>query len=481
LILPSIRKISENTIFLFTGQFLGLAFSLLSYVLLARYLTETRFGTFSYALVIVGFFALIPDFGMKPIQMREIARAERQSEIIDVVFSLKIFLSIIAILAVNIFSILFYKDPFLRTTILILSLTILISSKTNSIRSLLESAFNVHFDSKYVVYSQIIDYSIQLIVIVILMLFKREYLTIITGYVLSNFCGLIFMLVIYYNKHDKITFKINFKKYMWIMVESFPLFVYLISIMCLDRFDILVIGYLGGEDKVGLYASAFRLVTPMIFIPYAITYSLYPLLSSKKHEVDIEKLFIFGLDVLMIFGLVLSVLSVTIGNELFKVLFGKTYESAAQIFQLLTLGQLSYFIVFYLIDFHNSQDRQKICVKTILITLMIAVPIQIILIRQYSLMGAGVSKVILYYINLIVITVISKKTLTNTSNKILAKYTKWIGGTLLAAVIIIKIELPLMPRIFLLVGFLFVTFNTKLFKNTLKKANQLWTNENKFH
>jgi O-antigen/teichoic acid export membrane protein len=456
---------------------LGLAFSLFSYVLLARYLTETRFGTFSYALVIVGFFALIPDFGTKPIQMREIARAEKQSEIIDVIFSLKIFLSIIAVIAVNLFSVLFFQDPFLRTTILILSLTILIASKTNSIRSPLESAFNVHFDSKYVVVSQIIDYSIQLIVLVILMILKMDYLTIITGYVLSNFGGLIFMLIIYFKRHNKITVKINFNKYIWVMVESFPLFMYLALIMCLDRFDVLVIGYFGGEDKVGLYASAFRLVTPMIFIPYAITYSLYPILSSRKHEVDIDKLFIFGLDVLMIFGLVLSVFSATIGNELFKLLYGNTYESAAQIFQLLTLGQLSYFMVFYLIDFHNSQDRQKISVKTILITLMVSIPIQIVLIRQYGLMGAAFSKVLLYYINLIVMTVISKKSLTSTSNKILGQYTKSIGIVLIAAVIIIKIELTLLPRIFLLGGSLLVLSTTKIFKNTLKKANQMWANE----
>ena len=68
------RKIFKNSSIVLFGQAFSLLANLAVTVMMARYLGEAGFGIFSYGLVFASFFALIADFGMKPIIVWELAR-----------------------------------------------------------------------------------------------------------------------------------------------------------------------------------------------------------------------------------------------------------------------------------------------------------------------------------------------------------------------------------------------------------------------
>lgn len=395
--IPSLSKrIAKNTVIVLVGQALSLLANLAVTIMLARHLGGAGFGKFSYALVFVSFFALIADFGMKPILVRELARQpERRAEIFGNAFLIKAALNLLAMLATVIAIAFLDFEAETKTVLFILTAVILLSAKLSTFRILFEALFQAQLRVDVPILCQALDAVLLVLSTWALIHNQASLATLTLAYVLSNLPG--FVLTIAWSwRLLKPNLHFNPKLCRALLRESLPIFFYAILMACYDRIDVILLKTLQGENSVGLYASAFRLVSPLNFIPLALVTSLFPLMSqySVGSAESLGKTYMLGIKVLAVISLPLALLATILGEQIFAVLYKPSFAPAAGAFALLMCAQVLVFWNFFLADFNTSNDRQKINFWVALLMCVMNVSLNFWLIPQWDSLGASAAKLL---------------------------------------------------------------------------------------
>lgn len=457
-------KVARNAVFVLLGRVAVLGLNMVTIVILARAWGEEMFGIFSYALVLVGFFALLPDFGMQPVLIREMARRRSQAgEIVGLALLSKAILAAFSLLLMIGCMMTLFHDPRLRVAIAWLGLTILISAKLNTLRIALEGVFYADMDMGLPVVLQLLDNVLQVVLVGALVLCRAAPAQVIAAYALSNLPGLV-LTVSYALKRVRPVFRLEPRAVTWLFKESVPLFLYLGLTMLYERIDVLFLNALWGEGAVGIYSTAFRFTAPLGFVPFAVATALYPIMAKAAGAED-DKLgvaFSMGLKVLLLIGLVLGVAVTIVGKPLFVLFFGERFAAAALPFQLLLWGQCFTFLTFFMVDFNNSRNRQARNTLFVTAMLALAVPVQWWFISRLSVLGASWAKLALNAAGFAVLYGLSREALTAGQAKVargaalaLAAFVavaviKWLRGgpEVLFAVVLIALLLVSMHRLF---------------------------------
>jgi O-antigen/teichoic acid export membrane protein len=433
-------------------------------VILARAWGEEMFGIFSYALVLVGFFGLLPDFGMQPVLIREMARRRAEAgEIIGLALLSKAALAVLSLLLMFGTALLLYHDPRMRLAIAWLSLTVFISAKLNTLSVALEGVFYADMDMGLPVVFQLVDNLLQVGLVGALIVLGATPAQVIAGYVLSNLAGLV-LTVVYVLKRVHPVFRVDRIALRWLLKESLPLFVYLGLTMFYERIDVLFLNPLWGEAAVGIYSTAFRFTAPLGFVPFAVATALYPVMARAARAED-EKLglaFSMGIKVLLLLGLLLGVAVTIAGRPLFLFLFGQRFAAAALPFQLLLWSQCFTFLTFFIVDFNNSRNRQARNTLFVLCMLLAAVPLQWWLISRFGVVGASWAKLVLNAAGLAVLFQLSKEGFTVEQARVASRAAgvlagfvaiatvKWLGGgpDVLFALVLLALLVVVLRRLF---------------------------------
>ena len=78
----SLQKIAKGTGIIFIGTIIGMLLGFVSRVIIVRYITQSEYGIFSLALVLLNIFAMISTLGLQSGVTRQIAyfRGKKDSE-----------------------------------------------------------------------------------------------------------------------------------------------------------------------------------------------------------------------------------------------------------------------------------------------------------------------------------------------------------------------------------------------------------------
>lgn len=388
------QQVAKNTALMMFGQIAALMANLGVTVLLARYLGESSFGLFSYALVFVSFFAILADFGMKPILVREMAQHPEQTAIIlGNVLIIKLVLGLIAVILVVSAAFVLKIPAELQLVIVLLAANILFSSKSYTFRIVFESLFHVRQQMEKPILWQTLDAITLILVIAAMVLSQASLPALAAAYVLSNLPG--FVLTI------RGAYKIVKPKIVWVqklnhmlLRESFPLFLYAMVMTLYDRLDVILLEAMKAQEDVGLYAAAFRLVSPLNFVPMAVVTTLYPLMS-KYGVTSSEKLnrtFSSGMKILFVIIVPLAVGATFFSDTIFSLLYTAAYQQAAPVFGILMWAEVFVFLNFFIADFNNSGGRQTLNLKAATFMCAANLGLNLLMIPRWNITGASMAK-----------------------------------------------------------------------------------------
>lgn len=389
------QRVARNTLVLFLGQALSLLANLAVNIVLARYLGEDQFGAFSYALVLISFFALLADFGMKPILVRELARRPQESAtILGNAFLLKIIFMSLALVLVLLVPLLIGFSSDLRTLVWILGGNLLLSAKLITVRIVWESVFHVHLRMEIPVLFQTLDALLLIVVIMIAISFNAMVQTLALVYVCCNLPGFV-LTCIWSNKIVQPRMRWERDLVTMFLRESWPIALYLVFMAFYDRLDVLLLESMKGRSEVGLYAAAFRLVSPLNFIPLALATSLFPVMSkfSSSSSDKLRQTYITAIKILSTLGLLLALVASFFAEHIFAWLYPVSFAPAAKAFAYLMWAQALGFLNFYLVDFNASVNRQNLNLRAAFIMAAVNLGIDLLLIPQWGLMGASLAKI----------------------------------------------------------------------------------------
>ncbi|WP_281752642.1 flippase [Thermodesulfomicrobium sp. WS] len=328
---PDFRRYAVNTNWLFAEKVLRMILGFFVGVLVARYLGPERYGLFSYAQSFVALFTPIASLGLDNIVVRELVKEEsRRDELLGTAFWLKIIgavtLLILLSIAVNLTS----NDTDTNTLVFIIALGTIFQSF-----NVIDMYFQSKVMGKYITYANAVALMISSATKVSLILFEAPLIAFVWTVVFDGFLlaiGYVWFYTCNYVKLSIRNWRFNLNTARAILKDALPLMLGGFSFVVFSNIDSVMIKEIIGDFGVGVYNSAYRLVTLWYFLPGLVLYSLMPWLVKKHQNL---KLFydalLFVSTLLVWLAIAIFFIYVSLGEVIIQMVYSERYADAAQL------------------------------------------------------------------------------------------------------------------------------------------------------
>ncbi len=388
--MTKISNIAKNTSYLTFALVLQKIISLSYFTLLARYLGPIDLGKYYFAISFTTIFAIFIDLGFANVLTREIAKNQaKASQWLGNVLTLKIPLTLISVAAVFIFINSIDHSPLVTLLVYISCISMVLDSFTTTFFSVVRGFHNLKYES-------ITSVVFQLIVLIFgygSLLLGGSLLLVMAALALASLYNFIYSIIIL-RKKIKVEIKLLYQKPLMrkILIISWPFAVYAIFQRLYTYLDSVLLSILAGDEQVGLYQVAFKIIFALQFLPLAFTASLYPAMSSywQDNREQLVVSFRRALNYLIIVALPIIVGVVVLADKII-LLFKSGFTGAILPLQISIVALFFIFINFPIGSLLNACDRQRRNTFNMGIVTVLSVVINIILIPRWQAVGASIT------------------------------------------------------------------------------------------
>ena len=401
----SLQKIAKGTGIVFIGTIIGMLLGFVSRIIVVRCITQTEYGIFSLALVLLSIFATISTLGLSDGTARQIAFYRGKDNTLKIkgvmLSSLQIalitgvLLSLVLFFTSNLISTNVFHSPELSSPLKIFSIAIpffvLINIFISIFRGFDRVEPNVYFQN-------IFRSVIYILFLVGAILLGLSFIGVIYAYLASIMLTCIAFAAYAAKKlptsvkGEKNTKVDSLRKEM--LFFSLPLLAVSMFGMIMQWTDTLMLGYFKTPDVVGLYNAALPLanlipvvLTSMVFLYIPIVSQLYSqnLMSEIRRNYAILTKWMFALTLplfLIIFLFPETVLSI---------LFGSRYIQAGLALQILAFGMLIHTFLGPTAATLTIAGKTRFLMWTTLIGAIMNITLNIFLIPPLGITGAAIA------------------------------------------------------------------------------------------
>ena len=382
----------KNTFWLSAIEFLSKILLFVVIVGLVRYWGASEFGAFNLAFAYVAIFMILADFGLSTITTREVAKHRDLSEkYLSNLIGLKLFLSLVigVLFAV---SFLFFNKP----VSIQLLVAVLVYSLIQSFQTLFISIFQAWEKMEMVFINRMLYYVGVLITALLVIKNNGSAIDLVFGYGLSTI--MVIILGVWQLHLLKIKIKVAFDFEFWkeIIKESLPLLGMTAAMVVYANNDTLLIGRYLGNNEVGWYQTAFKILFAFQSIN-VINYVVFPRLTVLFHidKGDTAKKLIKMVLALSLLGLLPLAMVITWQKELImKLIYGEAFVVSAGVMSLLVWsGVINYFRVF-VGNLLVIKKKQNMVFWSVLVGTLINLAINYFLIPKNGFIQGGWSLII---------------------------------------------------------------------------------------
>jgi O-antigen/teichoic acid export membrane protein len=219
---------------------------------------------------------------------------------------------------------------------------------------------------------------------------------VIAAYIAGKALGFLVAAIVYARNFS--TPRLSLDRDFWktALARGFPLFISSQLWIFLSQIDVITLSKMSTMNSIGIYTAATVLLTKLTVIPQSIASSVYPTISSLQNSPDdtgkalCRKVFFF----ILLVGLPAAIGIDIISYQVINLIYGARYAESARILQIVVW-------VFPLIGFQLvsvsvlfATNNQNKVVKVYAASLVLAVVLQIFLIRSFDILGAAVGLVL---------------------------------------------------------------------------------------
>lgn len=424
------RKILSNTIAQLVGKFVVAILGLVVVKIGTSYLSVEGYGEYVLIYEFLAFFGIAADLGLFTIAVREMSQDESKIEkIIGNVLSLRTILVFVtmAVAIASIFLIPKYAGSRIPIGVAIASITVFLTILNGTITSVLQAKLKMQQASLTTVLGKII--SVAFMVYVVFYGFKDDtengfYMLIFAGN-LGNFV-MLWATHHYVRKITPLVYRFDLDIWKEVLIKSLPYGIALILNTVYFRIDSILISYIRGQEEVGIYGVAMKMLENFAIIPLYFMNSVLPVLTkSLKEKSDRYKEiisysfdFLASLSIPMVVGGVVLAYPIifVVSTPAFLSRLPEGFFGSDVAFQILIFALLFQFInvlfAFILIAINKQSKLLYIngaCVMFNLITNFIFIP-------EYGFRGAAVTSVLSELFILIITYSVARKYLKFTIN-----------------------------------------------------------------
>ena len=397
--MSTVQTIAKNSIVLLIGQTTSYIGGFFYIIYIARSLGPSGFGVLSFAIAFAGVFAVFGDIGLQQLSVREIARKKSLApKYLANISLLKIPLAILtfSLIALSI-NLMGYPHDTVMVVYLVGLAVILVAFAL-----VYYSVFQAFEKMEYQSIGQLLNVTVMLGGVFIAIKYNFSVVGFAYLYLLASIIVLIYCLVVMRIKFPTLikggAGPLEFDRSFWLQTIRQALPFGLIAFLAGNYFyiDSVILSVVKGNEAVGWYNAAYKIVLALVFIPATFFTAIFPVMSklSKSSLKSLKLIYERSLKYMLILSIPIGVGITLLASRIILQVFGAEYAASAIVLQILVWNTVLIYI-FSAFDFLlYSIDRQATVAKVMAITLSLNVILNIILIPAYSYVGASIAAVL---------------------------------------------------------------------------------------
>ncbi len=389
----TIQRIAKNIGVLFGAQVIGYILAFLYTIYIARFLGADGFGILSFALSFTAIIGILADLGLSTLLVRELARDKSlTNKFIGNITLMKLILAVFTFgMMALIINLLNYPQQIIQVVYFI-GLSVILSSFSQ----MFYSVFQAYEKMEYQSIGNILNN---------LLIFAGIFLGIALGfdviefsvvYFISSLIVVIYSLIICLWKF--VPPSVKFEPSFWtiIIIPAIPLSLVALSSTIYFRIDTVLLSLFQGEAAVGWYNASYKLIELLLFVPSVYTVAIFPVLSNyySSSKENLELIYTKSYKYLFIVGIPIATTITVLAPEIILLLYQSGYTES-----ILTLQILIWSIPLMFLSYTNawifiSINKQNLLLKLTFVMMVANIILNLILIPQYSYLGAALATVI---------------------------------------------------------------------------------------
>ena len=400
----SLQKIAKGTGIIFIGTIIGMLLGFIGRIILVRFTTQTEYGIYCLALVVIGIFVTISTLGLSEGSTRYIAYFRGKNEegkvkgvissSIKIVIIASISLAVISFFVSDFISTNIFHAPELSTPLKIFSIAIPFTVLINVFIAIFRGFDRV---DAQVYFNNILRPILYLLFLIAVVLFGLSFLGVVYACVLSIAVTCV-VFVIYVMKKSPLSIRSGSSVINPMTKEllffSVPLLAVSMLMMIMSWTDTLMLGYFKTPDVVGVYNTALPLASLLSMSVSSMTFIYVPIISqlySKNLIDELRKCYIILTKWIFLLTLPIFFVLFLFPDVVLNLLFGSRYVGAAVALQVLAFG---FFLNISLGLSYNTLlvlGKNKFLMWTFVISAIINIILNMILIPPMGIIGASIA------------------------------------------------------------------------------------------
>jgi len=401
-----VQRIAKNAAALYMAKVTNVLLNLLYMMHIARYLGAEGFGILSFGLAFTGLFGVFTDMGLFLLTVREIARARHLAS--KYFLNLSIIKIILGGMTLGLIGLVINILGYPKITVMVVYILAL-SVALSAVNKMFYSIFQAFEKMEYQLFGQVLSSFLIYSGVKLGINHGFGIIAFASLYPLANIILILYNVVVLKCRfQDSILSRVSWKEIeynFWkkTIKEALPFGLALIFVTIFYWIDSVMLSLMKGDEVVGWYNAAYRMVLAPLFIPRSLVDAIYPVMSkfyiSSKDSLRLsfEKSFKY----LTMLGIPFGVGTTLLAKKLILIIFGEGYINSVVPLQILVWSSVFIFMSVTFGNLFNSLNKQIIVTKITGICVGLNVALNLVLIPKYSLIGASIATVLTEFISLV--------------------------------------------------------------------------------
>lgn len=284
------RKIFSNTAWQIFGKAVTAILGIVSIKFITNYLSRSTYGEYTTIYDYTALFAIIADFGLFTIAVREMAHSNDKKMIEKIVGNVLSIRTVLAVLALGLgtlvsFLIPAYRESHIPFGVAIVSIATIITLIAGTMSSVLQFHLRMHWASFALAFGKFI--TVLYIVMTILYLFPNNPDAGFPHLLFAWIIGMLVTILIIYRASSRlipISYQFDFSFWKEVLIKALPYGLALVLGTIYFRMGTIALSLFKMKDQVGYYGVPLRFLEILQIVPHYFMNSVLPVLTLSLKE-----------------------------------------------------------------------------------------------------------------------------------------------------------------------------------------------------
>jgi O-antigen/teichoic acid export membrane protein len=352
------RRILANTVYRGAADVGSKLISIAFFVVLARQLGESAFGVFVFGLTLAAMLTVLAGFGQDQVLTREVARdRSRLDEYFANTAVLKLALALPVLVAAALVMAAAGVDAETLWVVLLLGIALVAEQ-------LASTCFAVYQAFEQLVYVPVVIITQRLITAlagIAAVLAGASVVAVSVVYLGGAVAAMVLAYVLLVRRVARPGLLVRTGSWRRLLIAAAPVGVASVLSLLMFRVDTAILAFLESDAVVGAYGAAFRLFEATLFLSWAVTTAVFPVLArlSITSRPSVGEVFDGSLKLVVALTLPLGVGMAILSEPIVHLVFGQAFDEAVVPLQLLSPAIVAYSIAFVSGGMLVAQNRQR--------------------------------------------------------------------------------------------------------------------------